>query len=389
MENKTDESVSPDCLKKNKCSGRRNLGIDLLRMTAMFMVVILHVLSRAGVLDATAAGTLNYELLWLMRTFALCAVNCYAIISGYVGWQSQHKYYKLVSMWFWVEFYQFLAGAIIGISGAEDFSQEIILNTFLPVANNDYWYFTAYVGLFLFIPFLNKMIEKTDRKTFDKAFLCMFVFFCILSPVYTSAFFNTTFGFARGYSMIWLIVLYIVGGYLNKYGIALKLSKRALIFIYVGSCAAGYLSRHLLRAYTVFADAKIKYEYMYVVDYSSFFVVIAAVSLVLLFSKIEIKSAPAKWIIGTFSSVSFGVYLIHTQPLVWSLIENKLSFLGSYPPVLMILSILGIAAAVYIVCSIIDFGRLQLFKLLKIDRFSKSVVRSVSKIVYSLKILEK
>lgn len=388
MKSKTLQLISTDNLKENKYLGKRNLGIDLLRMTAMFMVVILHVLSRAGVLDATEPGSVNYELSWLMRTFALCAVNCYAIISGYVGWKSKHKYYKLVSMWLWVEFYQLIAAAIIGIFKIGDFSQDVILKTFLPVANGNYWYFSAYVGLFLFIPFLNKMIEKTDKTAFDKSFLCMFVFFCIFSPVYTTAFFNGTFGFIRGYSMIWLIVLYIVGGYLNKYSVADKLSKRALLLIYNGSCTAGFVSRYILRGLSLLTNAKIKYEYMYVVDYTSFFVVIAAVSLVLLFAKTEIKSKRMKWLISTFSPVSFGVYLIHTQPLVWLLIQDKLSFIGSYFPVFMVLSVLGVAAAVFVLCSIMDYGRLHLFRVLKVDNFSKFIVKKISAVCLR-KILKK
>ena len=42
---------------------QRNRGIDLLRMTAMWMVVILHILNKGGVLAAAAplsAGCLLY-----------------------------------------------------------------------------------------------------------------------------------------------------------------------------------------------------------------------------------------------------------------------------------------------------------------------------------------
>ena len=63
---------------------KRNYGIDLLRMILMLMVVILHVLGHGGVLDATTPLSAKYCVSWLIESFAYCAVNCYALISGYV-----------------------------------------------------------------------------------------------------------------------------------------------------------------------------------------------------------------------------------------------------------------------------------------------------------------
>ena len=74
----------------------RNYGIDVLRMVSMFMVVVLHVLGRGGVLQATKDLSLNYWVSWSLEIAALCAVNCYAIISGYVGYGRKTKYSNLI-----------------------------------------------------------------------------------------------------------------------------------------------------------------------------------------------------------------------------------------------------------------------------------------------------
>ena len=63
---------------------KRNYGIDALRLISMFMVVVLHVLGQGGVLKAAKNG--QYIISWLLEIIAYCAVNCYAIISGYVGY---------------------------------------------------------------------------------------------------------------------------------------------------------------------------------------------------------------------------------------------------------------------------------------------------------------
>ena len=60
---------------------KRNYGIDMLRLVAMFFVVICHVLGHGGVMK-NATGY-NYSVSSLLQIVAYCAVNCYAIISGY------------------------------------------------------------------------------------------------------------------------------------------------------------------------------------------------------------------------------------------------------------------------------------------------------------------
>ena len=62
----------------------KNYGIDALRVIAMFMVTILHILTQGGILNASGRFTSQYEAGWLLQTMAFCAVNVYALISGYV-----------------------------------------------------------------------------------------------------------------------------------------------------------------------------------------------------------------------------------------------------------------------------------------------------------------
>ena len=71
---------------------RRNYGIDLLRMLAMWMVIILHILNKGGVLSAAAPLSAGYEAAKLLEAGAYCAVNCYGLISGYVGVQHRFRY---------------------------------------------------------------------------------------------------------------------------------------------------------------------------------------------------------------------------------------------------------------------------------------------------------
>lgn len=60
---------------------KRNPGIDFLRLLAMYLVVVYHLLFHGGILDAGQ----NSGAAQLLRVLTLCAVDGFALISGYVG----------------------------------------------------------------------------------------------------------------------------------------------------------------------------------------------------------------------------------------------------------------------------------------------------------------
>ena len=84
---------------------QRNYGIDLLRLVLMYMVCLLHTLGQGGLLQAAAPGSAGFALLWLLEVLAYCAVDGFAMISGFTASDRPQKYVKIVDMWFQVFFY--------------------------------------------------------------------------------------------------------------------------------------------------------------------------------------------------------------------------------------------------------------------------------------------
>lgn len=75
----------------------------------MFLVVNHHVLSQGGALK-NAIG-LQHAIAYLLEIIFYCAVNCYAIISGYVGYSEQKitlHYAKYFKFWIPVAFYNII-----------------------------------------------------------------------------------------------------------------------------------------------------------------------------------------------------------------------------------------------------------------------------------------
>ena len=95
---------------------QRNRGVDLLRMVAMWMVVILHILNKGGALGASAPLSAGRETALLLDMAAYCAVDCYGMISGYVGAGHRFRYSGAVALWLRTAFYTLLITAAFAAS---------------------------------------------------------------------------------------------------------------------------------------------------------------------------------------------------------------------------------------------------------------------------------
>lgn len=77
----------------------REYGIDILRILSMMMVLILHVFSNGGALNHLIPGTSNYYVGWLLEAMCFCAVDIFAIMTGYLMVDRKTEYWKFIPRW--------------------------------------------------------------------------------------------------------------------------------------------------------------------------------------------------------------------------------------------------------------------------------------------------
>lgn len=77
---------------------QRDYGIDLLRIISMLMVPIVHVIGQGGILGTAVPFSIQYESAWMLMSFVLVAVNCFILITGYVYYGKETKYYRLATL---------------------------------------------------------------------------------------------------------------------------------------------------------------------------------------------------------------------------------------------------------------------------------------------------
>jgi len=81
-----------------------NFGIDLLRILAMYMIVTVHFLGAAGVRNNTTG--VNYAVACFFEAICYCAVDCYALTSGYVNCTKKiNRIIRMMKLWMQVSYY--------------------------------------------------------------------------------------------------------------------------------------------------------------------------------------------------------------------------------------------------------------------------------------------
>ncbi len=364
----------------------RNYGIDLLRIVSMFMVVILHVLGEGGVLSNTGSLTLKGELAWFIEIACYCAVNCYALISGYVAINSKRKWRTFISLWFQVFFYCFTANFINIIYkviqhgfGAIGFKGLIkaAISSFLPALSGQYWYFTAYTALFLCMPIINHIVHTVDRRLLKASFLSLTAIFYI-GERWLSSF---AMGSRDGYSFLWLALIYAMGGYIAKYDSLRRLSVAKSMLGYLICILLTFFVRMSIQVVIFLAKGYVVtggFESL-VTCYTAPTITLAAVFLLNAFRQMRLGSNLCK-AISLISPLTFGVYVIHCNPLVWLHLTNRFAHLADYPVLLMLLCVIGYAAAIFLVCMLLDYFRLLLFKLLKVNKLALYAENKIERI---------
>lgn len=324
-------------------NSNRNYGIDLLRMTAMFMVCILHTLGQGGILSAVKASTAQFWIAWFLESAAYCAVNCYALISGYVGIDAGYKISNIMKLWLQVAFYS------IGMTVAAFLIDKTLIAegdwqaAFFPVLTKNYWYFTAYFCMFFFIPFLNTLVNTLSEKM--RWYLCGVIaaIFSVLPLLAGKDIFLT----GRGYSAIWLGMMYLIGAVIKK-------EQQHLQRISTWTCAGIYI-----------VCVSITGIFRGLLAYDSPTIVLAGIALLLLFSNLNLSGRQRK-VVSLLSPLAFSVYLIHVNRFVWrTVLKGRFAAFAEYSPMKFLLAVFAAAFSVYAICSLIDMVRFMLFQYVK------------------------
>lgn len=349
--------------KEEKTLKNRNYGIDLLRIFSMFLIVILHTLGHGGILGSVEIHSGKYWGLWLIEISAYCAVDCFALISGYVMWKSSFKLEKISELWIQVLFYSVvLTGFVFCVNPAVR-STDNILTAIFPITRGQWWYLSSYFGMYLLGPVMNSAVCNLSRSDLKRVILGAFIMMSFLPAILTP---YDPYTLGAGFSTIWLCIIYLFGAYIGKYQVGLNLSciKLGAISVFMILFTFGFKMLVELKMGGNFANIG---DGNMFVTYTSPTILLTAISLVILSSKLKLRGNAVKFI-KLVSPLTLGVYMIHDHPLMRNefMAGSSVRFLESNAFV-MGFKVFLFAGVIFVLCLGIEFCRSKLFVALRVQ----------------------
>ncbi|MBQ3808984.1 MAG: acyltransferase [Kiritimatiellae bacterium] len=337
-------------------------GIDLLRVAAMFMVVLLHLLiwnESDGC--PVPAGTYRAIARYL-RAECVCAVDLFVLASGFLLATRRFRFSRIVRLALQV----YLTSLAIRLVASAATRSTVDWSGFF----SDYWFWNAYLVVAFLSPVLNAALRVLRRKWSVPG---VRTFLAALALAFAVVPLPCGLGFVeRGYTGLWFVVPYLIGA-----EIALEGEEGRLTFSRLWSAEAlawilplvGWAGSSAMRRVPDLAHLSLNGSY------ASPIILAVATCHLLFFANLRI--APLPRLLRLAAATAFGVYLIHAHPLAQPFFRRLLDAftLRTSTPALLATTLL-FALLLYIACSLLDGVRLFLFARMNRLRQRTGVARS-------------
>lgn len=330
---------------------KRESNMELLRLVAMFMILLLH--ADFWALEAPKAYDISIEPVesfakFFIEALTVIGVNVFVFLSGWYG--IKPKMIRLGEFLFQIIFFIIIGIAIALCLGHSIPFKEIVLNILL--FDGSLWFVKIYIFLYLLSPILNKYVESAPKQDIRRLLIIVFAIQFIYGWHY-----RTIEELADGMSVLSFITLYLLARYIRLYsaGIIERLSK---IFWWGGHILLSLIIATIAYYQTLGDESLFPLK---VYSYTSPFVVLSAICFFCAFAKMSFQSSKVN---GIAKSV-FAVYLLHMNscaiPLYKSLLVN---YYNSHTFACYCLYALSVSVAIFVIAIIIDKFRIVLWNCL-------------------------
>ena len=332
----------------------RRSNLELYRIITMYLIVLHHYVVNSGLTAANGviySNSLSWRSLFLLiaGAWGKTGINCFVLITGYFMCKSHITARKFVKLLGEIFFYNIIIYLIFLLSGYEPFSIKELILTIIPINLIEKNFSECYLVFFLFIPFLNILIQQMTKKQYHYLLLISGFAYIVLGTVH-----RITFNYVS-----WFIIIYLIGAYLRLYPLCNDTNTRFWVWLTFTSIALSALSVCLC----TWAHEKLGWgeSYIFVTDSNSFLPTITAISSFMLFKNLRIKQSR---FINSVAASTFGVLCIHANSDTmrrWLWVDT-LDNVGHYSSPWMPVHALGCAAIVFTICVLIDKVRITIFE---------------------------
>lgn len=337
----------------------RSSNLELLRILAMFTIVAHHSVVNSGIEEwfSFSEITPNMVFLQLWGMWGKTAINAFVLITGYFMCTSKLTCRRFIKMYLEVKFYRAVFFVIFVWAGYESLSLKSLFNLlFGNISGINGGFTSSFLAFYLFIPFMNLMIEKLGRDIW-KLVLLLLGFFTVSATF----FFNDV----VFHHVFWYMTLYFVAAWIRLYPARWTQSTKftgILLAVLSLLAIASVLCIDLL-GYLLHLDKDWIVSYFMVSDSNKMLAFGVGMAAFLFFKNIKVKNNS---FINGVASTTFGILLIHAnsdamRQWLWKDLFHVPN-MYIWPFWQLIGAMVGIVIIVFIVCSILDYLRIFSWK---------------------------
>ena len=352
----------------------RNPNIDFLRILGMFAIIIHHLILHGRAINKYNKFKNNLHLL---NIFCMWHVSSFGIISGLVG-NKKHNYSNLLHLWILVVFYSIIIFNIYK-KLAPIFHDNFSKNIF-PVINGNYWYFTAYFGIYPFLNIIDIGIINSIQIELKKT-----IYFIVGIFIIWASYYRDKFKQSGGYSPFSLLNFYILGAYIGKYIFYknLPISYKYLICIicFIIFSLISIIC-YLINIKNYFSEMDLHLKAVFRIGINSFPMLLQVISLTIFISQVKFNKYVSK-IVTFLGPLTFDVYIIHENKyirknVIGKLFNNQKNHISLFN---VYFSIYKKSFYLFNICIFIAYIRNLFFKFIKIKNICSNFESFISKLI--------
>ncbi len=328
-------------------AAKRNSNFELVRIFAILGVIMGHY-SVWGALPIRENVFTFQEVFLDLMTIGNLSVTIFMMISGYFLIKSTKvNWLKFVLFILEAMFYSMFIFVVMCID-TKSFDWMELYNSFFSFLTGRAWFITCYLIIYLFHPFINKLIKSLGDKELNIFVLLLFIVSSIITILpYTDKFLN---------GLVSLFVIYVFGAFLQlrkEHKLFTKKNGWILVgiglFVIIGSVV-------LLKLVAQSNPSMANGGNLYFYTKNAFPVIAVAVGIIMICE----KSKPHySRVVNFIASFNLGIYLAHSnseywESVIWGRIFRVPYYIQTYHvvPALLITCIM-----LYVACLLFDMFR--------------------------------
>lgn len=277
----------------------RQSNMELLRITAMLFILLIHATYRALPFPdsvAIEANATSSFLQILSRSAFIMGVDLFVMLSGWFGIRPRLS--RLSELLFQILFFGVLCLLVdYAVNGYLHLSIADSVKSLLLLSEGSYWFIKCYLALYLFAPVLNSFVEHATKRQFTLVLCGLFGFQFAFGWI-----FEATTWIMAGYSLPFFMCLYLLARYMKVHQPRFTQFSRT-------TDLSIYLAIVIVVAITVFTMRRYFNLGGVLFFYNSPTTILTATYLLLFFSKLSFSSKVVNWLAVS----TLAIYLTHSS----------------------------------------------------------------------------